>query len=88
MAELLRRGGGPVPLHPRVVRAMLAHDWPGNIRELGKTLDAARLLAGGGPIRPEHLPDGNLLGAATVDSGDARRREEIIALLRAEDYRR
>ena len=32
------------------------HDWPGNIRELANAIERASILAGDGPIRPEHLP--------------------------------
>ncbi|MCL4228979.1 MAG: sigma 54-interacting transcriptional regulator [Myxococcales bacterium] len=32
-----------------------AHDWPGNVRELKSVVERAVLLAGGGPVRPEHL---------------------------------
>ena len=31
------------------------HDWPGNVRELRGALEAARNLAQGGPIEPQHL---------------------------------
>ena len=35
---------------------LAAHDWPGNIRELANVIERATILAGGGPILPEHLP--------------------------------
>ena len=35
---------------------LTAHDWPGNIRELANAIERATILAGNGPIRPEHLP--------------------------------
>ena len=62
---------GPAPAHPlhvaarpdrvdrsapRRSRCSLAHDWPGNIRELANAIERASILAGNGPIRPEHLP--------------------------------
>ena len=34
----------------------MAHDWPGNIRELANAIERATILAGGGRIGPEHLP--------------------------------
>ncbi len=34
----------------------MAHDWPGNIRELANMIERATILAGNGPILPEHLP--------------------------------
>jgi DNA-binding NtrC family response regulator len=33
-----------------------AHDWPGNVRELRSAVRAGALMAGPGPILPEHLP--------------------------------
>jgi DNA-binding NtrC family response regulator len=33
-----------------------AHAWPGNVRELRRVMESADILAGGGEIRPEHLP--------------------------------
>ncbi|MEO8802360.1 MAG: sigma-54 dependent transcriptional regulator, partial [Rudaea sp.] len=35
--------------------ALLNHDWPGNVRELKNAIERAKLLAGGGPIKVEHL---------------------------------
>lgn len=60
-AHLLRRfapkrGGAESPITPEAVEALQAHDWPGNIRELANSIERATILAGGGPIRPEHLP--------------------------------
>ena len=34
---------------------LLRHDWPGNVRELRNALERATILAGGGPIRVDHL---------------------------------
>ncbi|MEO8804265.1 MAG: helix-turn-helix domain-containing protein, partial [Rudaea sp.] len=34
---------------------LLNHDWPGNVRELKNAIERAKLLAGGGPIKVEHL---------------------------------
>lgn len=36
---------------------LLAYDWPGNVRQLKQVLEVADVLADGGPIGPEHLPD-------------------------------
>src|SRR3954451_2017237 len=51
-----RRGGAHSPLSPEAVAALATHEWPGNIRELANAIERATILAGGGPIRPEHLP--------------------------------
>ncbi|HVV87506.1 MAG TPA: sigma 54-interacting transcriptional regulator [Kofleriaceae bacterium] len=37
--------------------ALVAYDWPGNIRELKNAIDRALVLAGDGPITPVELPD-------------------------------
>ncbi|WP_437995832.1 sigma 54-interacting transcriptional regulator [Sorangium sp. So ce185] len=46
-----------IQLHPRAARALLRHDWPGNIRELEKCLETALVLAGErARVELEHLP--------------------------------
>jgi two-component system response regulator HydG len=42
---------------PEAQRALLAHSWPGNIRELGNALRHAAALARGECVELEHLPD-------------------------------
>jgi transcriptional regulator of acetoin/glycerol metabolism len=57
VASLLQRIASPeVVLDPDVGRALIAYDWPLNIRELGQALAACVALAKGGPIEPQHLP--------------------------------
>src|SRR3954447_25345889 len=51
-----RRGGGEPTLTPEAIETLMAHDWPGNIRELANAIERATILSGGGPIGPEHLP--------------------------------
>ncbi|HEX2574132.1 MAG TPA: sigma 54-interacting transcriptional regulator [Polyangia bacterium] len=69
-------------------RALLAYDWPLNVRELEKCLAAAVALAGGGPIGLEHLPPGVQAAPAArapssdTDHEDQQRRAELVALLR------
>ncbi len=54
---LARMGLEPRPKIDRRTFAVLArHPLPGNLRELRRILEHACLEAGGGPIRPEHLP--------------------------------
>ena len=51
------RRGGPEPvLSEEATAALMAHDWPGNIRELANAIERATILSGGGLILPEHLP--------------------------------
>jgi DNA-binding NtrC family response regulator len=51
-----RRGTGGSTLTSEAVAMLTEHDWPGNIRELANAIERATILAGGGPIGPEHLP--------------------------------
>jgi DNA-binding NtrC family response regulator len=43
-------------LTPEVIDVLLEHEWPGNVRELANVMEHAYIIAGGGPITPEHLP--------------------------------
>lgn len=47
---------GDEAMTPEFLEALMAHDWPGNIRELANAVERATILSGGGPLRPEHLP--------------------------------
>ncbi|WP_435021076.1 sigma-54-dependent transcriptional regulator [Tundrisphaera sp. TA3] len=52
-----RRGGAiDTAFTPEALDALMAHEWPGNIRELANAVERASILSGGGPITPEHLP--------------------------------
>ncbi|WP_240907375.1 sigma-54-dependent transcriptional regulator [Paludisphaera rhizosphaerae] len=51
-----RRGLTETSISPEAVEVLTAHNWPGNIRELANAVERALILAGNGPIRPEHLP--------------------------------
>jgi DNA-binding NtrC family response regulator len=51
-----RRGLTETSISSEAVEVLIAHDWPGNIRELANAIERALILAGNGPIRPEHLP--------------------------------
>jgi DNA-binding NtrC family response regulator len=51
-----RRGLIESTLAPEATVALMAHEWPGNIRELANIIERATILAGNGPILPEHLP--------------------------------
>jgi sigma-54 dependent transcriptional regulator, acetoin dehydrogenase operon transcriptional activator AcoR len=46
----------PPQIEPAALAALLAHGWPGNLRELRHTLRTAFALAGGGPVGLAHLP--------------------------------
>jgi DNA-binding NtrC family response regulator len=51
-----RRSGVGSTLSPAAIEMLASHEWPGNIRELANAIERATILAGGGPIGPEHLP--------------------------------
>lgn len=41
---------------PEALTLLMAHDWPGNIRELENAIERAFILCGNGPIGIAHLP--------------------------------
>lgn len=47
--------GRKITLSPEAVALLMAHDWPGNIRELQNALERAVILADGGTLLPRHL---------------------------------
>ncbi|MBL8361852.1 MAG: sigma-54-dependent Fis family transcriptional regulator [Rubrivivax sp.] len=49
------RRGSAAPLAADVLERLQAYPWPGNVRELENVVERAVILAGGGPLRPEHL---------------------------------
>ena len=57
--------GRPVKLAKDALRAMLRHDWPGNIRELQNAIEKSCLLMEGDTIEAEHLRLGGQGGAVT-----------------------
>jgi two-component system response regulator AtoC len=59
-----RLGRAPVTLSPPALSCLWTYAWPGNIRELQHTLEAAMVLSDG-IILPEHLPPSVRSSAAT-----------------------
>ncbi len=55
-AMLAGEVGPPAVLSPEAERLLMAHPWPGNIRQLRHALRSAAALADGRPIMSEHLP--------------------------------
>jgi len=87
-AALLEKCGSPsVTFSVEAARALLRHQWPLNVRELEKCLAGAAVLAGGGQVEVEHLPEAvRAAGAAPplpseAEGPDAARREELCRLL-------
>jgi diguanylate cyclase (GGDEF)-like protein len=48
--------------------ALVRRKWPGNVRELKNALERALALAGAGPIRSDHLSEGDSPGAGGLDN--------------------
>ena len=56
--EYAAKNNTPVsPIDSRTLDLLTEHSWPGNVRELKNSLERSCLLAAGGPILPEHLPN-------------------------------
>jgi len=83
VAALLERLAGAraatVELDVEAARALVAHAWPQNIRELERALETALALAGAGPILPRHLKLEAPAPAAAAP--DDPLRAELLALL-------
>ncbi len=62
---------------------LMAHDWPGNIRELRNALEYAFVVCPGGMIEAEHLPP-ELRRKVTAHGGPPRSLEEAEARFRRE----
>jgi DNA-binding NtrC family response regulator len=56
LEELATESGTTLRLEPAAMDRVLGHTWPGNVRELRNVVRGAAVMAGAGPIRPEHLP--------------------------------
>ena len=62
-----------LPFSPRAVEAMVAYEWPGNVRQLTRVVERAIALAPGGEVRIEDLPSqitGRFDDVMGADSGD------------------
>jgi hypothetical protein len=87
-ALLARLAPGAAPVLTRnAVRALLAHDWPHNVRGLAKALETALVLGDAGTIDVDHLPPEIRAGAARsgepkLGPRETQRRDQLIALLR------
>jgi DNA-binding NtrC family response regulator len=85
----LQPAGRPPPRLTRLaVRALIAHDWPHNIRGLAKALETA-LVLGGGEIDLVHLPPEvrasvtcELAPATSLSANETKHRDQLVALFR------
>ncbi len=71
---------------PRITSETIAllerHEWPGNVRELRNAMERAAVLAGGGPILPEHLPPEVTGSSEAARAEGAGLRDEMLDLER------
>ena len=91
-AAILEQLGSPaLTFSVDAARALLRHRWPLNVRELEKCLSAAAVLAAGGQVEVEHLPEAIRAHPDEPDEPesdlpaegpDAERRDEILKLLK------
>jgi transcriptional regulator of acetoin/glycerol metabolism len=85
LARIVPPGAALPAIQPKAARALLQGFWPGNIRQLEKSLSSAAALAKGGAIGLEHLPDE--VRAAPADPApatageEAAARERLVAML-------
>jgi transcriptional regulator with AAA-type ATPase domain len=87
---LARLAGERTPRFTRAaVRALLAHDWPHNVRGLAKALETALALSDDGEIDLGHLPpEVRAAGArgaappAVLGTHETTHRDQLVALLR------
>lgn len=75
-----------VGIDPATYRVLLAHSWPGNLRELLSVLQRALLAAGSGPLLPAHVPP--LRAGPGQRAAYASEREWILDGLRRNRFRR
>jgi len=52
----IAKGGDVAELAPGTLALLEAYSWPGNVRELRNAIERAVVLAGDGPVLPDHLP--------------------------------
>jgi len=87
-AQRFRTGDGPPIITPEAVAQLERYNWPGNVRELENVMARAAVMAGGGPIGPEHLTEVELLSDAPPDSSPARDSAEFFVQRTLEDVQR
>lgn len=74
LAEVLLRRILPqrrLRLHPAALTRLMAHPFPGNVRELRNVLEHAALWCDGDEILPEHVAEALAAGRRAAPAGDA-----------------
>lgn len=85
LADLASSGDGtPVVLAPKALSALVAHDWPGNVRQLRQVLATSRIRAAGSQIRLSDLPAryGNGHSGRFLGEMDRVERQTLMVALR------
>ena len=63
--------GRQLRVGPEALERLVAHDYPGNVRELRNLLERASLMCDGDEIQTRHLPEDLLAGSGTPDDPEA-----------------
>ena len=71
LAEGTAEGAAIPPLSDAAAEALGRYDWPGNVRELRNAIGHAAVVAGGGQIRREDLPESVLRPASAPAGAEA-----------------
>jgi len=71
---------------PQVMALLMAHDYPGNVRELENFIEHAFVLCSGGQIEPCHLPE-ELYARAPISASNAREMEAAVHAVEAQAIR-
>jgi len=92
LARVAGRHGRVVRISPEALRAMLAHDWPGNVREMENALEFAVAVSSRETLLPEDLPP-DLLQTSSLPTESTRapqseERDALRALLETHKWRR
>ncbi len=77
-AMFLGTAGTDSVLSKEALRILVTHSWPGNVRELRSAVEHALVLARGGAVLPEHLPD---TVRSTEQSGARDESEQVRGLV-------
>jgi len=88
LERLNRRGDRTVSqVAPEAMRILLAHDYPGNVRELKNLVEHAFVVGQGTVLEPEHLPSYVVRASAHTPAGESQRstpdrqQEALLAVL-------
>jgi PAS domain S-box-containing protein len=72
---------------PEALSLLLAHDWPGNIRELENAIERSFIVCSGGTIGIRHLPEELLVQREPVSAGSRSGLKQNREMLEAQSIR-